>query len=382
LAGKKKTTMRLCNYCIENIFESEESWDYHRSSWKSLEGEWDTDKAPSRAAEASRTQKKGYCLFCSTLKEDIEKLAPLLRDVKYTDAWPVCRWNIRSLATIRESLETVVVTFRYVPPVSEITVVGYEEVGLPTRTFFLFPEADVQPLPTIQELGPSTNPSDNSGHQVRAWVETCDATHTDCMRRRKATTKSKRFVPTRLLDISSAPGAPIRVIETATTSVQGPYCTLSHCWGKIEFQELRDANRERFMKEGIPWQLFTKNFQHAIEIARSLGVGYIWIDSLCIIQKSKADWDREASRMHLVYRNSYCNIAVVDAKDSTGGAFRKRDPEDVAPVRYEPTVDSSWFGSKIWVVVPEDLWERQLLQSFLYVRGWVFQGKFFRSDVS
>jgi hypothetical protein len=86
--------------------------------------------------------------------------------------------------------------------------------------------------------------------------------------------------------------------------------------------------------------------------------------------------------MHLVYRNSYCNIAVVDAKDSTGGAFRKRDPEDVAPVRYEPTVDSSWFGSKIWVVVPEDLWERQLLQSFLYVRGWVFQGKFFRSDVS
>jgi hypothetical protein len=370
--------MRLCSYCIKNILESGVSWNYHRRSWKSLDGEWDKDQPPPETAEAAtRPQKKNGCLFCSTLMEDIEKLAPLLKDVKYKDAWPVCRWNIRSLAKIRESLETIVVTFRYVPPVSEITVVGYEEVGLPTRTFFLFSEEDLQPLPTVEDLRPSTKPPDNGDHQIRAWVETCDTTHADCMKRRKATPKSRRFFPTRLLDISGVPGTPIRVIETATTSVQGPYCTLSHCWGKIEFQELRDANRERFMNEGITWQLFTKNFQDAIEIARSLDVGYIWIDSLCIIQKSEADWARESSRMHLVYRNSYCNIAVVDAKDSAGGAFRKRDPEDVAPVRYDPTGDSPFFGSKRWIVVPEDLWERQLLQSFLYVRGWVFQGKLF-----
>lgn len=35
------------------------------------------------------------------------------------------------------------------------------------------------------------------------------------------------------------------------------------------------------MQQGIPWYRFTKNFQDAIEIARFLEVGYIWIDSLC-----------------------------------------------------------------------------------------------------
>jgi len=369
--------MKLCAYCTENVLQSKNSWDYHRQSWESLRGEWDTDTPshPREQPKVTNMKEKDRCLFCWTLQQDIEKFSPLLKHGK--NAWPAYRWNIRSLAKIRESLETVVVTFRHVRPVSEIKSSAHTEVALPTRTFFLFPEAEMQPLPKLEDLGPSTNPVDNGGHQIRAWVQNCDTTHEDCMKRRKLTPKSKRFIPTRLLDISGEPGEPIRVIETATTSVQGPYCTLSHCWGLIEFQQLRDANRERFMKEGIPWHLFTKNFQDAIEVARSLEVGYIWIDSLCIIQKSKADWDKEAGRMHLVYRNSYCNIAVVDSKDSTGGAFRNRNPENVAPVQYKPTGNWPLFGNKEkkWVVVSEDLWERELIQSFLYVRGWVFQGK-------
>ena len=368
--------MKLCAYCIGNVLQSKGSWDYHRRSWESLIGRWDTDTPPCPLGQpqSGKEKEKYRCLFCWTLQQDIEKLSPLLKHEE--NAWPAYRWTIRSLAKIRESLETIVVTFRYVHPASEIKNSAYPEVKLPTRTFFLFPEAEMQPLPELAKLGPSTNPEDNGGHQIRAWVQNCDTTHKDCMKRRKLTPKSKRFIPTRLLDISGQPGEPIRVIETATTSVQGPYCTLSHCWGLIEFQQLRDANRERFMKVGIPWHLFTRNFQDAIAVARSLEVGYIWIDSLCIIQKSKADWDKEAGRMHLVYRNSYCNIAVVDSKDSTGGAFRKRDPEDVAPVRYEPTNDSSLFGhkKKKWIAVSENLWERDLIQSFLYVRGWVFQG--------
>lgn len=139
--------------------------------------------------------------------------------------------------------------------------------------------------------------------------------------------------------------------------------------------ELHDNNRNQFMTEGVPWNLFTKNFQQAIEIARFLDVGYIWIDSLCIIQGSKEDWVREASRMHLVYRNSYCNIAIVGSADKNGGAFRKRTPENVLPTLYAPKGDSPLFGKKrFWRVVPNDLWDRELLQSFLYARAWVFQG--------
>jgi hypothetical protein len=361
--------MKLCDYCITNILESKVSWNYHSHSYDAL-------------TPASKYQ----CLFCSTLRRDIRRVAPWLKESDYAESWPVYRWSIRSLAKIRESPETVVVTFRYVPPAKRPSGRAYEEdndIGLPTRTFFLFPDEVLQPLPTIERLGNTTNPTKNGGHLIRSWVETCDSTHTDCMRRRKGTPKAKRFVPTRLLDISGPPGAPIRVIETAKTSVQGPYCSLSHCWGLLKFTEceLHDNNRKQFMTEGVAWNLFTKNFQQAIEVARFLDVGYIWIDSLCIIQGSAEDWKREASRMHLVYRNSYCNIAIVDSADKNGGAFRDRVPDNILPTLYEPKGNSPMFSEKkAWRVVLKDLWDSELLQSFLYVRAWVFQGMLPTSD--
>lgn len=187
--------------------------------------------------------------------------------------------------------------------------------------------------------------------------------------------KARSFVPTRLLDISGKPGAHIKVVETAKTSVQGPYCSLSHSWGpKPNFVRLLRNNINLFTTEGVPWSLFTKNFKEAVEIARTLDIGYIWIDSLCIIQMDAQDWEHEASRMHLVYRNSYCNIALADAIDQYGGAFRGREPESVLPVQYKSKKDSPMFHGKKWRIVPEDLWTRELLHSRLYTRGWVFQG--------
>ncbi|KAK1502880.1 hypothetical protein CTAM01_04869 [Colletotrichum tamarilloi] len=35
----------------------------------------------------------------------------------------------------------------------------------------------------------------------------------------------------------------------------------------------------------------SKTFQDAVLVTRRLGIKYIWIDSLCIIQDSKLDWE-------------------------------------------------------------------------------------------
>jgi hypothetical protein len=121
--------MKLCEYCIKNVLQSKESWDYHHASYHS------TDGNPSLGGSAIER-----CLFCATLKEDIDGLAPHLQDKKNTGAWPVHRWNIRGLSKIRESLDTVVVTFRYVPPSNVVQHDSAEAIDLPSRTFFLFPE--------------------------------------------------------------------------------------------------------------------------------------------------------------------------------------------------------------------------------------------------
>ena len=49
-------------------------------------------------------------------------------------------------------------------------------------------------------------------------------------------------------------------------------------------------------------------FQDAIITTWKLGIQYLWIDSLCIIQNSKEDWEAESAKMGSVYRNAYCTI--------------------------------------------------------------------------
>lgn len=375
-AGK----MKVCAYCVENVLESGESWDYHRcyaclkksSEWSASLIERSTASDTATGAVAG-SDKKERCLFCRTLREDIETIAPALKN----NNGPIYRWNIRSLAKIRESLETVVVTFRQVPTKRTMGDAVVDEIELPDRTFYLFPEDAMVQLPTSEELGPSTDPAKNAGYQIESWLETCNATHKDCMKRRRSRHASSQFVPTRLLDISGSVDskAPIKIIETASTPVRGPYATLSHCWGLAKFVTLIPETKKLFMEEGVPWNMLTKNFRQTIKVARRLGIGYIWIDSLCIIQGPQGDFNTEGAKMHQVYRNSYCNIAIVDSADSTGGLFRDRDPEDVAPLRYQAKVESPMFGSKVWRIVPGDLWDRELLSTKLYGRGWVFQGE-------
>ncbi|KAF2679352.1 HET-domain-containing protein [Lentithecium fluviatile CBS 122367] len=364
--------MRLCEFCIDTIFKSKESWEKHRS-YAELEesAEWSVPVEASDLQKTREAQKKDRCLFCSALHSDIDRHAPELKNHN----GPIHRWTIRSLSRIRESLETVVVTFHPIPITPERADDTVKEAKLPTRTFYCFPEESLGPLPTPDELGTWTDPAKNGGAQIKHWISSCDETHAGCMKHRKAKSKSSHFVPTRLLDISGPPKAPIKVIETGKASVRSPYATLSHCWGRKPIHCLMPDNYKRYVEEeGVPWHLLTRNFQEAIEVARFLGIKYIWIDSLCIIQDG-IDFKKEGEKMHAVYRNSYCNIAIVDSEDSTGGLFRKREPGDVAPVMYQPDLqdDSGMFGNKAWRVLASDMYETELLKTKLYVRGWVFQ---------
>ncbi|EHK19955.1 uncharacterized protein TRIVIDRAFT_155817 [Trichoderma virens Gv29-8] len=54
----------------------------------------------------------------------------------------------------------------------------------------------------------------------------------------------------------------------------------------------------------IPWNKLPKSFREAMQITRRLGVEYIWINSLCIIQDDSRDWEHEAAIMGKIYEQS------------------------------------------------------------------------------
>lgn len=107
----------------------------------------------------------------------------------------------------------------------------------------------------------------------------------------------------------------------------GRYVCLSYCWGKSEFVMTTTETLESH-RRGIAITSLPQTFQDAIRVCQALGVQYLWIDALCIIQKQEDndDWKKESVQMSDIYRNSYLTIAAVSSNSVHGGCFNR--PED------------------------------------------------------
>ena len=57
-------------------------------------------------------------------------------------------------------------------------------------------------------------------------------------------------------------------------------------------------------------------------VTRQLGLAYLWVDSLCIIQDSKDGWLNEAALMNKIYRYSYLILAAEASVDAYGGLIQ------------------------------------------------------------
>jgi hypothetical protein len=159
--------------------------------------------------------------------------------------------------------------------------------------------------------------------RVKDWLRTCDEKHDKCQ-------KSVNSLPTRVLDVSGL--GKIKLVETCGSG--GRYIALSHCWGSSKPELLTTTITLENMKEGFELSQAPKTFRDAILVTRSLGVPYLWIDSLCIIQGDDADWAAESSKMGDVYSGAYLTIAASNAADDHAGFLHDR-PYLYAPLRIE-----------------------------------------------
>jgi hypothetical protein len=81
-------------------------------------------------------------------------------------------------------------------------------------------------------------------------------------------------------------------------------------------------------KSGIARNTLSRTFQDAIEITRRLGLHYLWIDSLCIIQDNSADWESESSNMCSIYEQSFLMISATHGADGDAGCFAEIADDD------------------------------------------------------
>jgi hypothetical protein len=173
--------------------------------------------------------------------------------------------------------------------------------------------------------------------------------------------------------------------------MDGPYVSLSHCWGRVKPLTLTTGTLDQFL-HGIDLTLVPATFLDAFKLTRAIGIRFIWIDSLCIIQNSLDDWEHEAGTMLRVYQNAYCNIAATHSRNSSQGLFRSRNPKALFVVLYltgevlngtfEPSHDQ--WGIEIqdlngtFELPNNDQWETDIDDALLNIaeRGWSKNGKY------
>lgn len=195
------------------------------------------------------------------------------------------------------------------------------------------------------------------------WVRHCQMNHAIC-----GQLSPPPWYPTRLLEI--APLGILRLRITDTDPPDGPYLSLSHCWGSALFLKLLLQNMES-LKGGVSHSMLPKSFLHALYITQKLGLRFLWIDALCIIQDSVEDWRLEAATMGKVYQNALCNIAATGASDSSVGCFWERNPLLAQACKVDIAWELPLEGT--YYCVDGSLWPRNVGEAPLNRRGWVVQ---------
>ncbi|RDL37703.1 uncharacterized protein BP5553_05136 [Venustampulla echinocandica] len=190
----------------------------------------------------------------------------------------------------------------------------------------------------------------------------------NCVEKHERCAREVTPLPSRVLDVSST-GDMIRLID-CPAGLSGKYICLSHCWGSSETLTTTQESYEKRIT-GISLLHLPKTFLDAVIIARHLGIRYVWIDSLCIMQEDQDDWARESGRMADVYSNAYLVVAANHARDGSEGCFHSR------PARPKSMVNIPELGEIcVQLVYPgdENEWQgKDFEKEPLCRRGWALQ---------
>ncbi|KAI5926507.1 heterokaryon incompatibility protein-domain-containing protein [Camillea tinctor] len=216
------------------------------------------------------------------------------------------------------------------------------------------------------------------------WLSTCTTSHS-CANAVPflAGQYNSGSWPSRLLDLKAL-DEDIRLVD-----VEGPgisYAALSYCWGSdstlhasyITISRSLETSRQRIGYSSLP-----RTLKDAVTVCRALGINYLWIDALCIIQDSESDWQAESVKMGSIYSQALVTIAAAVGDNCNAGCFNRR----VGTVAPEIPVDTVEISAILGTGETSTLcfyreWRHEdffferaeeISSSLLQARAWTFQ---------
>ncbi|KAH9211329.1 heterokaryon incompatibility protein-domain-containing protein, partial [Leptodontidium sp. 2 PMI_412] len=212
---------------------------------------------------------------------------------------------------------------------------------------------------------------ENSFQQILAWLGECERHHPSC-----GQNEAPAITPTRLISIGDVQSqTAIRLVDSSTARDRR-YLTLSYCWGDGVPKEAQTTQSNLKARcEAIEIDILPQTFKDAIHITRKLGIQYLWIDSICILQDSTEDWTHESAMMGQIYSSSYCTISASASSSGAGGCFTKFQSPAVEFELSTTSCDLPPQSAMVKVFKAPALdWEASFINGNpLRRRAWVFQ---------
>lgn len=194
-------------------------------------------------------------------------------------------------------------------------------------------------------------------------------------------------MPERLVDVS---GSSLRLVlrnDLISSDYRQPeYAALSYCWGPPEDARSQPKTLSSTLDENlkdIGFDTLSPVLKDAVEVTQALGIPYLWIDALCILQDDVSDWQRECSQMGHIYNKAQVTIIAASSRTCREGFLQPRRHGLRLPYQSarRPDVKGS-FIIHLSHVYPEegltfsllsDAFFKDLNHSRWSRRGWTFQ---------
>ena len=151
---------------------------------------------------------------------------------------------------------------------------------------------------------------------VKGWIQDCVQAHPNC----GSVIMQQAPLPKRSLHLDPQTAS---IQLCLTEGQQGSYVTLSYCWGGYTACRTTKENIGARMA-GIAYDDLPETFQDVVAIAMGIGINYVWIDSLCIVQDDQDDWEIESAKMATVYSQAYLNVSAAASTSPRGVCFGRR----------------------------------------------------------
>lgn len=205
---------------------------------------------------------------------------------------------------------------------------------------------------------------------AHSWLNDCISNHSTCAK------PTSPDLPTRLIHIENLqegqPRLRLVVAKDEPEPKRGQFVFLSHVWGGTRIPvTTRDNYSDR--QEGIPMQEVPSSWQDAIVVLLNLGLNYLWIDAICIVQDDVEDWMNEFPSIGKYIGAATLVLGAGTGSSSQGNLFLSRANKTLETIPYKVQGPNCKLTGLLQVRRPLTKTREAIQKTNLQKRAWAMQ---------